>query len=412
MKKLLFLITIICGLNASAQSYLISFVGTGETTTVTSVIVENLTEGSTLILNGDDILRLTSTVGISETVNNLSPGIILYPNPMTDKSTLLISSPVAGEAIISIYDLSGRQLTQIKSNVENFTQKFTLSGLERGTYIVNVKGNNYQFSGKLLNSGGSKGLTTIQKTGDIITDETKTLKTESKGVRSIRDMEYSSGDILNKTIIFNFIACSDGDGNTYPVIEITSDKKGSQVWMAVNLKTTKYSNGELIGTTNPATLDISCQTNPKYQWAYDGNESNSDTYGRLYTWYTVTDSRNVCPDGWHVPTDADWTGLITALGGEYAAMIKMKETGETHWLPGTSVPTATNKSGYTALPAGYRNEKYGFMGIRTTCSWWSANEFNSTTAWYRSIDFLTDYVIRDNMAYTKKTGLSVRCTKN
>jgi uncharacterized protein (TIGR02145 family) len=80
----------------------------------------------------------------------------------------------------------------------------------------------------------------------------------------------------------------DIDGNAYTSVTI-----GTQIWMVENLKTTKYRNGDLIGTTNPATLDITNESTPKYQWAYDGNETNVATYGRLYTWYVVTDSRNV-----------------------------------------------------------------------------------------------------------------------
>jgi len=98
----------------------------------------------------------------------------------------------------------------------------------------------------------------------------------------------------------------DIDGNVYHTVTI-----GTQVWMVENLKTTKYRNGDLIGTSTPATLDIRGESNPKYQWAYDGNESNVAVYGRLYAWYTLTDSRNVCPIGWHAPTDTEWTTLTT-----------------------------------------------------------------------------------------------------
>src|SRR5512133_2727329 len=100
----------------------------------------------------------------------------------------------------------------------------------------------------------------------------------------------------------------DIDGNVYQTITI-----GTQVWMVENLKTTKYRNGDLIGTTTPASLVIEGESAPKYQWAYDGNESNVAIHGRLYTWYVATDSRNVCPTGWHVPSDAEWTVLTDYL---------------------------------------------------------------------------------------------------
>ena len=88
------------------------------------------------------------------------------------------------------------------------------------------------------------------------------------------------------------------DGNVYTSVTI-----GTQVWMVENLKTTKYRNGDLIGTTTPSTLDISAEATPKYQWAYSGDGNNVNTYGRLYTWYAVTDTGNTCPLGWNVPTD-------------------------------------------------------------------------------------------------------------
>jgi uncharacterized protein (TIGR02145 family) len=102
---------------------------------------------------------------------------------------------------------------------------------------------------------------------------------------------------------------TDQDGNVYTSVTI-----GTQVWMVENLKTTKYRNGDLIGTTTPATLNISAEATPKYQWAPNYAESIVTTYGRLYTWYAVTDTRNVCPTGWHVPTNVEWSILTTFLG--------------------------------------------------------------------------------------------------
>ena len=100
----------------------------------------------------------------------------------------------------------------------------------------------------------------------------------------------------------------DIDGNIYPTVTI-----GTQIWMAENLKTARFSNGDLIGTTTPATLVIEEEDTPRYQWSYDGNESNVGEYGRMYTWYVAADKRNVCPSDWHVPTDAEWTVLTDYL---------------------------------------------------------------------------------------------------
>jgi uncharacterized protein (TIGR02145 family) len=197
-------------------------------------------------------------------------------------------------------------------------------------------------------------------------------------------------------------AVTDKDGHVYKTVKI-----GTQEWMAENLRTTKYLNGDLIGTTNPASLDISAESNPKYQWPAGGVESNAGTYGRLYTWYAVTDSRNICPAGWHVPTDAEWTILTTYLGGEFVAGGKLKETGTTHWQnPNTG---ATNESGFTALPGGDREIGGGFYVIGSIGLWCSATEFNTDDAWYRGLDFLTFNV--QSFSKNKKTGFSVRCIK-
>ena len=117
-----------------------------------------------------------------------------------------------------------------------------------------------------------------------------------------------AGSVTMEIEITGNLTISDIDGNVYKIIKL-----GDQWWMAENLKVTKYSNGDLIGTTIPATLDILGESTPKYQWAYDGNENNVSTYGRLYSWYAATDNRNVCPAGWHVPGDSEWTILTDYL---------------------------------------------------------------------------------------------------
>ena len=197
---------------------------------------------------------------------------------------------------------------------------------------------------------------------------------------------------------------TDIDGNIYATVKI-----GNQVWMAENLKTTKYKNGDLIGTTTPAALDIYGESMPKYQWAYDGNEDNVATYGRLYTWYTITDSRGVCPTGWHVPTDGEWTELTNYLSGESVAGGKLKESGTIHWAsPNTG---ANNESGFTALPGGSRTAAGVFNYIGSLGFWWSATEEYTDYAWYRIMYYNGSNVYRD-YDYGSKDGFSVRCIKD
>lgn len=196
----------------------------------------------------------------------------------------------------------------------------------------------------------------------------------------------------------------DRDGNKYKWVRI-----GDHIWMAENLKATKYRNGDNIGTTTPATLSISGETTPKYQWAYDGNKSNVATYGRLYTWYAITDNRNVCPSGWHIPTDDEWITLINFLGGQIIAGGILKEAGTTHWKsPNTE---AINERGFTALPGGYRYCDGYFFSIGDYGHWWSSTEGLSTSCGFSyRLDYNNTNVTLYN-AY-KRDGFSVRCIKD
>ena len=201
------------------------------------------------------------------------------------------------------------------------------------------------------------------------------------------------------------VGCSkpiDVDGNSYKTIRI-----GDQVWMAENLKVTHYRNGDEI----PTGLDNaswSSTTNGAYA-VYDDNESNADTYGYLYNWFAVDDSRNIAPEGWHVPTDDEWQTLVDYLGGSSVAGGKLKEEGTTHWnSPNTD---ATNVSGFTALPGGYRDNTYGnYFSMGILGYFWSSTEGNSYYAWTRLLYYYSSDVPRD---YTpKQLGFSVRCIRD
>ena len=207
-------------------------------------------------------------------------------------------------------------------------------------------------------------------------------------------------------IVFNpdltYGTMSDIVGNEYKTIQL-----GSQIWMAENLKTTKYCNGDLIGTTGK---DITAEFTPKYQWAYDGNEGNVTTYGRLYTWYAVTDPRNVCPTGWHVPSNDEWTALITYLGGESDAGDKLKETGTYHWQESNAA--ATNEKGFTALPGGDRGARESlFYDIGIFGYWWSSTGDPEDESAYGLVVSYNGSGVNKG-PYFIKCGFSVRCLKD
>jgi uncharacterized protein (TIGR02145 family) len=190
---------------------------------------------------------------------------------------------------------------------------------------------------------------------------------------------------------------SDADGNVYNTIQI-----GDQVWMKENLRTTKYSNGDIIGTTVPGNKDINDKANPKYVWKYAGKENNISIYGRLYTWYAVTDSRGICPCGWHIPNESDWLKLIEYLGGESVAGGKLKKEGTSDWYsPNVG---ATNKSGFTALPGGGRLSNGVFNDYGNGAIWWNAEG----SGYY--LNYSDAYIHK--WGFVKSSGLSVRCVKN
>ncbi len=194
---------------------------------------------------------------------------------------------------------------------------------------------------------------------------------------------------------------TDYDGNIYDTVVI-----GTQTWMKQNLKVTHYRNGDAIPNVTDNTAWSNLATGAYAD--YNNTPSNSTTYGRLYNWYTVVDTRNLCPTGWHVPSDAEWTTLTNYLGGESIAGGKLKEAGTTHWnSPNTA---ATNETGFTALPAGYRvgNGTYNYFGKYGY--WWSSTEGNTAYAWTRLVYYYFSGASRN---YDGKTyGFSVRCLRD
>lgn len=194
---------------------------------------------------------------------------------------------------------------------------------------------------------------------------------------------------------------TDIDGNIYHTVTI-----GTQVWMVENLKTTKYRNGDLIPKI---TDDIAWSNQTEAYCNYNNDANNSTTYGRLYNWYAVNDSRNIAPTGWHVSSDVEWTTLTTYLGGESVAGGKLKETGTTHWSIFNPAVT-TNESGFTALPGGSRGTFGQFYDVGHGGVWWSSTESETRYAWYRSMADISYSIGRGPCA--KNLGYSVRCVRD
>lgn len=185
------------------------------------------------------------------------------------------------------------------------------------------------------------------------------------------------------------------DGNVYQTVLI-----GKQCWMKENLRysylPTESSNSAWIALTTPA-----------FCW-YNNNSSNANPYGALYNWYAVN-TGTLCPTGWHVPGDAEWDTLNNYLGGISLSGGALKEAGTSHWqTPNTG---ATNTSGFTAIPTGYRNRMYGYFDlINKLVYYWSSDEIDTGTAWVMRLEYNHAATIEE-VGY-KNGGASVRCIKD
>jgi len=403
----------------SAQDYLITFLGSGEINTVSTVVVENMTQGKSLTLNGSDILHLKSTVTeISDIIYNHTDGVQFYPNPMKEYSNMEFALTEGGVTNIELFDLAGRKLIQTQNYLNQGRHSYRITGVGNGIYVLKVTAGNYIFSGKL---------TSNRKTGELVKIEYqnsipyKPIPLETKSANSEIIMQYNTGDVLkftgtsgiystittdipkqSKTLAFTFIPCTDVDGNNYQVLQI-----GTQFWMSENLNVTKYNDG----TNIPNGKDDLVRRAINYgaYRNYNDKESYATTYGRLYNWHAVNTGK-LAPKGWQVPSDDDWSTLIAFMGGEGIAGGKLKATGSKWGSPNTG---ATNESGFTGLPGCKTGDTDGgYYNIGTHGLWWTSSGLTGNYKDY-ALSYLLSYDESscDRGEEKKIDGLSVRCIR-
>lgn len=190
---------------------------------------------------------------------------------------------------------------------------------------------------------------------------------------------------------------TDIDGNVYQTVQI-----GTQCWMTENLKVTKFRNGDAIPNVTNDTTWFNLTTGAYCD--YNNNPANGATYGKLYNWFAVNDSRNIAPVGWHIPTDAEWATLGAYLGDSLVAGEKLKVTASN-----SPAWDGSNSSGFSALPTGDR--QFGFMNIGTATHFWTSTVYPvSGAAWGRFLYSGNPYLQRDG--YMNIDGHSVRCVKD
>jgi uncharacterized protein (TIGR02145 family) len=196
------------------------------------------------------------------------------------------------------------------------------------------------------------------------------------------------------------IIVTDIDGNVYKTLSI-----GTQIWMAENLKTTKYKDGTAI--TCPGTNFTLWANNTDGAFAsYNNDAANKNAYGALYNWHAVNTNK-LCPSGWHVPSNDEWATLVTYVGDNAGG--KMKEAGTVHWQ--TPNEGATNESGFSALPGGDRTYMGAYELIGESGNWWSSSEYRYNIALSRGMNYFSTEVYYNNDMY-KGYGFSVRCIKD
>jgi uncharacterized protein (TIGR02145 family) len=308
--------------------------------------------------------------------------INLSPQPMVG-SVEVLSEPI--------------DATVFLNGLEKGTTPITLRNLMIGKYELKLEKEGYYASLIDLSILENKIMEVNKKLQSVHTPVIPSVATEKK--QKLDEQEQSiDPKTTNKetTTIDNTI--SDIEGNSY--LTVTIDK---QVWMASNLKTTKYNDGSAI----PLVADNAAWsklTTPGYCW-YKNDPINKRTYGALYNWYTINTAK-LCPIGWHIPTNSEWFILLGFLGTDAGG--KMKEKGIGHW----SSPNrgATNETGFLALPGGYRHDEGAYYNFVFDGFWWSSTETSTDYAWGKSMSYLDSFVYNGN--YFKRNGFSVRCLKD
>ncbi|MFH1119838.1 MAG: FISUMP domain-containing protein [Bacteroidota bacterium] len=360
-----------------------------------------------------------------EVADEITVGIAQSTFPYTvifeKSSVLLYQNGTCQLDIPGIYNGEYYLVVSHRNSIETWSAhpvSFTGSSVtyDFSTAVNAAYGNNQKLSGtKYCLFGGDVNQDGTVDTGDISPlDNDAAVFTEGYVATDVNgDGIVDTGDMTfvdnNAAVFIGAIfpvnnTVNDVDGNIYQTVNI-----GSQTWMAENLRTTRFANGEVIPNITDNT-QWSVLTTGAWCW-YGNDDQYENPYGKLYSWYTVVDSRNLCPEGWQVPTDAEWTTLTDYLGGLNAAGNKLKEAGFEHWVYDPN-SNATNQSGFTGLPGGYRyiDGSYLYLGLRSY--WWSATDAgaNPETAWGRSLGY--NYMAATRGNYYKKDGISVRCLKN
>jgi uncharacterized protein (TIGR02145 family) len=208
-------------------------------------------------------------------------------------------------------------------------------------------------------------------------------------------------EVVCLSLLLSLVGCS-GTPTEQDLGSVKTISVAGKTWMAENLSVSYFRNGDPIPeVTNDADWRKAGEQG-RAAWCYYNNDSkNGEVYGRLYNWFAVTDPRGLAPEGWHVPSDDEWTALTDELGGKAGTIMKSR-----NWAAGQG----TDESGFNALPGGNRNHDGGFHLLNNYAVWWSATGAQGNFAWFRFVTSANGIVGRDYSNRAK--GLAVRLVKD
>ncbi|NBW43517.1 MAG: hypothetical protein EBR29_06860 [Sphingobacteriia bacterium] len=296
-------------------------------------------------------------------------------------------------------------MTSNSATVEGYVTSDCGSNVtQRG--IVYGTMNNPTTSNSVVTSGGGTGVFSVSLSGltNLTAYNVRAYAINSAGTAYGSQVSFTTSAAPSFTCGASTV--SDVDNNTYNTVQI-----GTQCWTKSNLKVSKYRNGDNIptGLSNSAWQNT---TSGAYA-IYNNDPVNDGLYGKLYNHYAVMDSRGLCPTGWHVPTDAEWTTLDNHLGGPVVAGGALKSTATQPTPGGWNYPNmgATNSSGFTALPGGLRGVSGVFDLISDLGFWWSSSVSSAPVAWSRWLSLYTGSIYRED-SYSRTVGFSVRCCRD
>jgi len=420
-----------------AQSYQISFAGTGASTTVDSVRIENLTQCTDTTIGGSDILQLTGTVGINEIGNSDKSTINIYPNPMAGSCFIDFEVTEMCKTNIELYEISGKRIYQTQELTSKGHHTYSLSGVGNGIFILKVESDIFSYTTKILSTNAAFGNTEMKQLEITPAKQQQSNSSNSGklknpgGSKSIIFMQFNPFDTLkltgksgiyrtvsmlvptqNQTVTFTFVACTDADGNSYAVVQI-----GTQLWMGENLRTTHYRDGSAIPNL-PDSASWGSTLAGAY-CNYHNDPAEGIKYGFLYNWFAVGDARNIAPVGWHVATNSEWNKMekfldntvdTTGLGGVGKRIGRiLKESCNTRWAYIDST-CGSNTAGFTALCQNYRVASGAWsLGANNSHddAFWTATPAQTGMAWFKSCRYCFRNLF--SLYPMKQSGYGVRC---